>query len=234
MIDMTFNGKTPSDYDAYLANIPVITHSEIKRTTFDIPMMDGLMYADEYRGDASTNITIHLRDNALETKMREVRAWLAGRGILTFSNRSDSFFEVKAINPMEESRRSDDYGRYTANVILYPYEFLNSGDVELLAGTDSLENEAEASKPLYRITGSNGTYVLTVNGNSVSVKITNNRDTYIDTRKVITYQMDGNNKIASNTLMSGDSENLYFKHGENVVTITGASAYVTPRWGYVI
>ena len=234
MIDMTYNGKSPSDFDAYLANIPVITHAERKRTTFDIPMRDGLLYAEEYSGDANIDVTIHLRDNAIEQKMREVRSWLTGSGRLTFSNRTDSFFEVKAINPMEESRKPYDYGRYTASMILYPYEFLNSGDEELLAGTDSLENEAEASKPLYRITGDNGTYILTVNGESVSVKITDNRDTYIDTRKVITYQMDGNNKIASNTLMSGDYENLLFKKGENIVTITGADAYVKPRWGYVI
>lgn len=234
MIDMTYKEQSPSDFDAYLANIPVITHSEVKRTTFDIPMMDGLMYADEYRGNASTNVTIHLRDDAVEKKIREVRSWLTGRGRLEFSNREDSYFEVVAITPMEETRKRYDYGRYTATMILYPYEFLNSGDEELLAGTDSLENEAEESKPLYRITGNNGTYILTVNGQSVSVKIANNRDTYIDTRKVITYQMDGNNKIASNTLMSGDYENLLFKKGENIVTITGANAYVKPRWGYVI
>ena len=120
-----------------------------------------------------------------------------------------------------------DYGRLSAEFVVYPYEFLTSGDTGVGAGT--IANEHDPSMPLYKIVG-NGSGTLTVNNNAMTFTVAGTL--YIDTRRFLAYDGSGNNK---NGVLSGDYERLRFITGNNVVSITsGFTLTVYPKWGYVI
>ena len=229
MVNITYNNKTPEDVGAMLANKPVLTPSEIRRTITDIPSHGDLYEYDMYRGTASFNILIHMKSNEWLKDIRAVRQWLAGSGILEFSETEDAYYEVLQVAITEEPRMSEEYGRVNAVFSVYPYEFLKSGDEVAELTDDILVNKADMSKPLYHISGS-GSGILTVNGNAMSFTATD--ELYIDTRRMYSY--DGDDEPADNVI-SGDYEGLYLQNGNNEITISeGFQLEIYPRWGYVI
>lgn len=230
MLDITYNSKTPADLDAWLATMPVLTHSEIKGNEFDIPAR-GVLLGEEYRGNAIWTMMFHLKNNELDKKKRKIRQWLSGTGTLVMSDTSDSFYEVLRVVQTEDFRRSEKYGRINTQFIVYPYEFLTSGNTAI-SGGGTIENEHDASMPLYKIEG-NGSGTLTVNGYNMTFTVaTADNGLFIDTRRFIAYNNAGSNK---NGVLSGNYEDLRFIHGENVVSITsGFILTIYPKWGYVI
>lgn len=235
MLNITFKGKTPEQYGAWLANKPVITHSEIKRHSWEIPMHDGLEYAkDYYRGDAQCEILIHMKNENWRASMREVREWLSGYGRLVFSDSTDSFYEVVNIDLTEETRPTDDYGRLKALMTLYPYEFLNSGETPL--STPTIVNNYGDSKPLIKITGTAGaTGTINIRGH-ISFKMPSEGNLYIDVRNMEAYSIAQNNdKKPADNKVNGDYERLILKKGSNTISVSsGFTVEVTPNWGYYI
>lgn len=232
-MNITFNSFTPEDKGAWLATRPVPTHSDIKGTQLDIPKRDGVMYADEYRGDMTWQMTFHLKDDELEKRKRKVRQWLSGTGVLIMSDTPDSFYEVKRVILTEDYRKSMEYGRITAQFICYPYEFMVDGDTGIVVtGSQVIANEHDPSMPLYKIVG-NGSGTLTVNNKAMTFSVaTADNGLYIDTRKFIAYSSSGNNK---NGVLNGEYEDIRFITGNNNISITnGFTLTVCPRWGYVI
>lgn len=232
-MNITYNNKTPENVGAWLASRPILTHSEIKGESFDIPLRDGVLYGETYRGDAVWSILFHLKNDDLDKQKRLVRQWLQGTGNLIMSDTTDSYYEVKRVTLTEDFRKSMDYGRINAEFLVYPYEFLVSGDTGI-AGGGTIENACDPSMPLYKIVGSgNGT--LAVNDHAMTFTVSNTQsdsELWIDTRKFIAYNSQGANK---NAVLSGDYEGLRFKTGNNVVSITSGFTLTTyPRWGYVI
>lgn len=227
-MDLTFKNKTPSDVNAMLATRPVLTHSDIKSNEFDIPLRDGILYDESYRGNAVWQAMFHLLDENLDIRKRKVRQWLSGSGILVMSDTPDSYYEVKRVILGEDYRKSMDYGRINAQFVVYPYEFLTSGD-EGISGGGTIENEHDASMPLYKIVG-NGSGTLSVNNHAMTFTVSNTL--YIDTRRFLAYDNNNNNK---NGVLSGDYEGLRFITGDNAISITSGFTLTTyPKWGYVI
>lgn len=232
MVNITFNNKTPEDVGAWLANKPVLTPSEIRRTIQDIPTHGDLYELDMYRGTAQFNILIHMKSAEWLKAVREVRSWLSGSGTLEFSETEDAYYEVLQVSITEEPRLSEDYGRVNSIFYVYPYEFLKSGD-DAIDVTDLeegvLTNEADTSKPLYHITGS-GSGILSVNGKGLSFTV--DGELWIDTRRWISYNEDDE---PADNVISGDYEGLYLNKGDNEITISdGIELEIYPRWGYVI
>lgn len=227
-MDLTYNNKTPSDVDAWLATLPIRTHSDIKSDEFDIPLRDGILFGESYRGNAMWEAMFHLKNENLDIKKRKVRQWLSGSGILKMSDTPDSYYEVKRVIITDDYRKSMEYGRIKAQFIVYPYEFLLSGD-EGISGGGTIENEHDASMPLYKIQG-NGSGTLSVNNHGMTFTVSGTL--YIDTRRFLAYDANNNNK---NGVLSGDYEGLRFITGDNIVSITSGFTLTTyPRWGYRI
>lgn len=229
MVNITYNNITPEDVGAMLANKPVLTPSEIRRTIQDIPTQGDLYELDMYRGTAQFNILTHMKSSNFLKDVRAVRQWLSGSGILEFSETEDSYYEVLQVSITEEPRLSEEYGRVNAIFYVYPYEFLKSGDEVAVLDDGHLENEADMSKPLYHIEG-NGSGILNVNGKGMSFEV--DGELWIDTRRMFTY--DGNDEPADDKI-SGDYEGIYLLNGDNEISVTsGFDLEVYPRWGYVI
>ena len=232
MFGIIYNNHTPEDFGAWLATIPVLTHSTINRTRQAVPYRDGdLLVDDVSRSNAYWQCMIHLRQNDYLARIRQIRSWLSGEGLLQIhtGNNPDSFYEVVQVTQGEDIRADDTYGRITVSFEVYPYEFLESGETEIVSPS-SISNPANMCKPVYIIEGSgNGT--LTVNGNnmvlnSVSTKLT------IDTRRQVA--KNNQNQDANNTI-KGLYEGLYLKNGNNSISITGGlTVKVIPHWGYNI
>jgi phage-related protein len=226
-MNITYNNKTPEDCGCMLASKPILTHSEIRRTTYTVPMRGDLLGTDVYRGNASWQILFHMKHNNYMQQIRLVRQWLQNEGILELSDSSDSYYEVKQITWTEDFRKSEEYGRLNTMFTVYPYEFLKSGDTAI-EGDGTIENVADPSMPLYKITGS-GSGILTVNDKAMNYTV--DGVLYIDTRNFIAYDEDGNNK---SNQVSGDYEDIQFIHGDNAVSATVGDLETYPRWGYII
>lgn len=226
-MNIVYNNKSPEDVGCMLASKPVITHSELRRTTYAVPMRGDLLGTDMYRGNASLQILFHMKHSDYMKQIRQVRQWLQNDGILEMSDEDDAYYEVLQVVWGEDFRKSNTYGRLNTTFTVYPYEFLKSGDVAI-EGDGTIENVADPSMPLYKITGS-GSGILTVNGKAMNYTV--DGVLYIDTRRFFAYDDNGDNK---SNQVSGDYEDLYFVTGDNVVSATVGDLETYPRWGYVI
>lgn len=227
-MNIRYNNETPEDYDAWLATIPVVTHSTITRTRTTIPNRDGeLLGSDDARGNAFVNFTIHMRDDNYATKMRSVRRWLSGTGVLVVSDEADAYYEVLEVTYPSDYKKTVDYGRLEVRMEVYPYEFLVSGNTAITSFP--ITNAGDTAKPLITITG-NGSGTLTINRKTMNFTV--NGTLIIDTRKFIAYN---ENNVNCNANIDGYYEDMWLKHGSNSVSITsGFSCSIKPRWGYVI
>lgn len=231
-MNISFNNHTPEDFGAWLANIPVITPSDIKQTISTIPMRDGELYGvDEYRGNATIELLLHMRSNTYMNSIREVRRWMHGSGTLTMTDNPGATYEVVVTKITELPRLSVDYGRVAVEMVIYPYEFLNSGNTPITSL--SITNDYDTCKPLFDITGTGGaTGTLSVSGGgSLSFKLPTAGQMNIDIRLKKAYR--GNASL--DYLVQGNYDKMVLKHGTNTISISsGFTVKTTPRWGYYI
>lgn len=227
-MNITYNNKTPENMGAWLATRPILSHSSHQGGSYELPLVDGRLFEEDYRGDAEWEFVIHMKNDNFSKQMRKVRQWLSGTGKLVISDTTDSFYEVKRVVLSDNTRQSEKYGRVKVTMTCYPYEFLNSGNTAI-SGGGTIANPNDASKPLYKITG-NGDGVLTVNGKTMNFTVKGTL--YIDTRREFAYN--GSN-VGQDTNISGDYKAIRLKSGNNSVSITSGFTLETyPKWGFEI
>lgn len=228
MYDITFKGLTPSNFNAWLATIPVITPSESIRTRQNVPAMDGtLLLMDTAYADATITFTLHTKRNDLNAKMRQLRQWMSGTGKLKISDSTDSYYEVKETK-LTIVKKDETYGRLIVEMKVYPYEFLESGDTDITSYS-TVQNTAEPSKPIYKIVG-NGSGKLTVNGNEMTFTVTTaDNGLFIDTRRMIAYNAAGQGRDG---VINGEYEGLWLNTGNNSISCTAGTLTLKPKWGY--
>lgn len=230
-MNITFNTYTPEDFGAWLATRPVLTHSEIKGVQDDVPYRDGDLYEDEYRGNAVWTMMFHLKNSELDKQKRKLRQWLSGKGTLIMSDTPDSYYEVKRVILPEDYRKSMEYGRINAQFVVYPYEFLASGNTAI-SGGGTIENEHDASMPLYKIVGNGSGQLVVGNGHMNFTVASADNGLFIDTRLFMAYNNAGTNK---NGNLDGEYEDIRLGHGNTNISITSGFTLTTyPRWGYEI
>ena len=157
-------------------------------------------------------------------KVRKIRSWLSGEGELIFTDSADFYWKVRDIEIKKIVRTTKRMGKFDLIFICDPYEYLESGKMELGA-KEAAYNPYQTSHPVYTISG-NGTCALTVNGKTM--KATVGQNLTIDTDRMMAYRVDGS---MNNTAVNGDYEDLYLKPGENTITITsGFGLKVIPNW----
>lgn len=226
-LDICFNGETGKDYGVFLYDIPVISSSNESYTS---TVIAGRRGASIVRTGAIDNITISCIFTILHKKfmpnLRIIKGWLRGKGKLTFSETSDTYYDVLFIEHGEIERDLLRFGKFTVTFICYPYEFLDSGEIPQVAN-QSIQNDYDESYPEYIIEGE-GKCELTVNGNKLSANIGQNL--IIDTRRLISYRKNGD---LMNTSVVGNYADMHLIPGANQVLITnGFTLKVIPHWGW--
>jgi phage-related protein len=232
--DIKFKGESSKAHPLIITTPPTVSHSELIAEEYQIPGRNGILYgANPYRGSATISVKFALvADEGFQegvskyaTAYRSTRQWLQGTGQLIIGDTPDAFYEVQKVEIASDERLILRYGELEAVFTIYPYEFLTSGE-DALESYAEVENPGDTASPLYKITGT-GSGTLTVNGNQMAY--TSAGELYIDTRRFIAYDDNGDNR---NKYLNGDYEGLRLQHGTNEITITGGSLEVYPRWGY--
>lgn len=232
---ITYNGVTSEDQNVIITSPPNITHSTLSTEEYIIPGRNGTLYgANPYRSSARVTVKMALAtDRTFSNNVaryhslwRSVRKWLQGTGKLVVGDSPDSYFEVQKIEILTDERVILNYGYLEVAFIVFPYEFLNSGD----NAASSYTNNADPSMPIYKISGS-GSGTLIVNGKSMSYTIDSTGVLYIDTRRMIAYNGSNQNM---NRYLNGDYENIRLKSGSNTISASVGTLQVYPKWGYNI
>lgn len=224
-----YNGFTPENFGAFLPDYPQISSAKRQYETITVPNMDGnLITTDDYYDNITINCTIALVHKKLLYKLDDMRRWLRGTGRLKLSDLQDRYYEVLAVNMEGVERQLWQYGTFTVEFICYPYQFMNSGDVEI-DYTKLKINGFDRCKPTYRVIG-NGDCSVVVNGKTV--KATVGRELTIDSRRMIAFKIRGGELL--NTSVTGDYEDLWLPGGKNSISITkGFGLKIKPFWGWL-
>lgn len=227
--DISFKNVSSKTVGLIVTAPPQVTHAEIKGDVYSIPGRDGDLYGvDTYKGSAEIKVQFALVTSetatSYQTALRQIRKWLNGTGKLVIGDATDAYYEVQKVSIVTDSRIIVRYGTLEVSFIVYPYEFLNTGDTGVTAFP--ITNNAQSSKPIYKIVGS-GDGVLTVNSKTMNYTVSGTL--YIDTRRMIAYDGSNNN---CNDKISGDYKNLWLKEGSNSISATVGTLTVYPKWGF--
>lgn len=246
--DLNYNGHYSSEYGLIITEVPQMTHSEIQGNTYDIPNRDGLLYdANTKRSMASIKVRFALKNKEYRYQLRQIRNWLSGRGRLTIDDAPDSFYEVKRIN-LSESQLIVTLGYIEAEFIIEPYEYIIPLDKYVGSTVQGIIiNNEEYSKcyPLYKIepvyaeADDLTLYFMnhkTINNPySVSIHRDANQTIYIDTKRKISYDQNGNILPISvdyeKLTMDSDKYLMQVRKGSSIM---GNGFYVKSRGGYII
>lgn len=225
--DLEFKGDTGKNYGISFYDYPVITPGRKRYETYSIPGMLGSLITDDgSRENATIKCTFSIVSSELHKACRELRRWLEGEGKLIFSDATDCYYKVLAIDSAGMERELYRYGRYTVTFTVIPYEFMTDGDIQV---EDLKYNPYDECMPIYYIEGE-GVCNLNVNGNIMRANIGQNLT--IDSMLMVAYRSDG---TMQNTSIAGDYEKLWLPHGKNSISITkGFRLKIKPKWGYFL
>lgn len=224
-----FNGESSRSYGIYVEKRPEIPGRNRQTEYVEVSGRDDpLTIQDSGYGNITIPIICAYRVPAerWHEKRREVLNWLSGSGKLVFSDSADTFFKVKHITIDKFERTIKKYGRFQANFVCSPFEYLIDGMKERTI--DEVEwNPYSEARPVYIIDGS-GKCALKVNGKVMEATV--GHKLYIDTEMMMSYEEGG---ILQNTMVKGNYEDLMLKNGENAITISsGFALKVIPNWRY--
>ena len=152
---ITFKGVSSSSYPLTITTPPSIIHPELFTEEYTIPGKDGTLYGvSPYRGSAQIIVTMALVKKGFTNNVadyikeyRKVRSWLQGTGKLKIGDAPDSYYEVQKVSISGDERTVVQYGTIQVTFIVYPYEFLDSGDTGVTS--TPITNDADVCAPLY-------------------------------------------------------------------------------------
>ena len=205
--------------------------------TFTIPGRDGALHIRDGSVEdivISVDFSFSAYPDMWHNMAYAIRDWLLGHtgGTLRFTDLVGVFYKVKSVEISEIARAHKKVGTFTAAFTCDGYQYLDSGLQALPAGT--LYNQYATAHPVYTIKATtDGTCTLTVGGKSVTATVAQNLT--IDTDRMITYRMDGTNRIVANTaLMMGnyDFKDLWIPRGSTAVSVSGSgfTLGIVPNW----
>lgn len=225
--DLVFNGHKGSEYGVIFNGFPKVTYGAVQYTTTSVNGRCGdLLTKHRGRGNATIECTFAMIHDNVHERFRALRKWLNGSGKLELSESTDSFYEVLLVEQPVIQRQARIFGLYTVKFIVYPYEFLKTGQVEKANLTTNPYCEC---MPMYTITGE-GDCILTVNDKELKACVSGTL--IVDTRRMQSYKED---LTSANTLVSGDYEDLFLQSGNNVISISdGFTLSIKPNWGYYL
>jgi phage-related protein len=238
--DIVYKNISSASFPLIITEPPQVIPSEKKCDIYDIPGMNGeLVSSMMYRGNAQVRVKFALvpdgGTSAYRSALRQILPWLSGNGELVIGDDPDAFYEVQKVEIESDDRYVLKYGELSVLFTVYPYQFLESGK-SWISSPSTLQNNYDESRPVYSLSGS-GHGTLTVNTKVMTFSLNLSNSLYIDTRRMITYDSNNNNRSQS---ISGDYDDLMFNPGINNISISSAgdlniSAFrVQPNWGIFI
>lgn len=224
-----YNGYTPENFGAFLPDYPQISSAKRQYEAVAVPGMDGrLISTDDYYDNITVSCTISVIHKKLLYRMDELKRWLRGTGRLRLSDMQDRYLEVLAVDTEGLERKLRQYGTFTVEFICYPYQFMNTGDVEIDCN-ELRFNPFDRCKPVYRIIG-NGTCTINVNGKTLTTTI--GEELTIDSRRMIAYKQRDTEWL--NTSVTGDYEDLWLASGKQEISVSdGFELKIKPYWGWI-
>lgn len=236
-MNITYNNKTPEDYDCWLATRPVITPSKGTKDRYQIPGRRGeLLGKYETRSNAHINFVLHQKKTASTThSLDECIAWLRQTGNLYMSDDDyNTYYEVLHTEVTAYNNKADDYKRVEVDMEVYPYKFLRTPTVlgvTINSGQSYTVNlPTDLCEPEYLATlvgAGTESASFTVNGSTFTVT---SPTALIDTRRKIATR-----ETSVSNAVSGDYDAIKLKHGSNTIqTSAGMQLKVWSRDGYII
>lgn len=191
----------------------------------DIVGVDGTSYEDL---GTFRNIKVQVKcsfvsydENQWSHDWRVIKNWLLGctHSMLRFSDDNECYRKVAKIELGTSERNALLVGNFTITFELEPYEYLDSGlvdvDYKLVKQNDYCE-----ARPIYYLNG-NGMQILNINGRKFQIEC--NGQTIVDSQLKIAYC---GNKIAKTI---GDFDDLKLENGECSIQCT-CNCMVQPNW----
>lgn len=230
MQDVKYNGIYGSSIGVFLKERPPIPAARRRKEEYEIPGRDGVLTCtkNDYEKEE-----INLKFNFISkneqdwnNKAGKAKEWLLSGGMqLVFSDDSDHFYKVIAVEIDTIDRPSARVGSFTAKITIESgLRYLLSGTKEV-AYTAAKNNPHLLCKPIYKITGE-GVCTLTVNGKKMTANVGQNLT--IDTELMMAYREDG---TLQNAAITGNYDDLYLIPGENTVSVTSEFALkIIPNW----
>ena len=223
--DIEYNGNTGRSQGVVLSEFPIFEES---KNMFKEHQLSGkigsLIVLNGGKNSVRVKCELLAVSSNVHSVFRKLKKWFSKTGKLKFTDNADSYYEVLAIESIGTEREFLKCGRLSVKFIVYPYEFLNSGNTEY----STINNNPYCDcMPIYIVEGS-GNCTITVNGRTFTANVPSKLT--IDTRRMITYKSDGS---SGNTLVNGEYENLWIEEGDVSITCTtGFNLKIIPRWGY--
>lgn len=223
--DLEYKGISGKSQGVMLAHLPILEKAKNIYTESQVIGRIGNPITNT-GGKSNAKISCELLAVSKDVHLlfRRLKKWFVKTGNLHFTDNTDAYYEVLAIESVGTEREFLKCGRLSVDFIIFPYEFLNSGDESYEKITN---NPYCDCMPTYILEGE-GECTIMLNGRifkaTVPSKLT------IDTRRMITYKSDG---TTGNTLVSGDYEDLWMEEGDiNLSCTSGFVLKVIPKWGY--
>lgn len=234
MYNITFNGKSSESYGLVLSDYPEISYPQNRMETVKIPGKDGgIITGDMAYDDVLITCNFAVLANSGEEWNRKIRAskrWIREKvdERLILSDDTDYYFKVKKATVDNVTRELKRYSSLEVTFVCHPYKYV-IGSSERIEPAKVMYNAYDESHPIYQIEG-DGTCVLSVNGREMQANV--NGSLVIDTERRIAFAREGKER---NTAVTGDYEELFLCHGENVITISdGFLLKLAPMWGELV
>lgn len=228
MFYVIFNGQASDNIGLKVEHRPIIPVPEQEIEYIEVEGRDGSLTRRKGYKDISIPVEFGAKHNNLPQLMRNIRAWLLEHRSkeLIFSDDLDYFYKVKAIRCGNIERELKSIGKFTAEFICDPFQYMQSGKESIiLTAPDTIHNlGTRYSEPSIKIYGS-GDVVLWV-GN-IGVAITD-IDEYIEINTVLKDVYKGT--ILQTNKMQGKFPIL--EPGEINIDWTGniTKVEITPNW----
>lgn len=219
-----------ADYRVKFLAHPIISRGRPQITTVEIPGKGTLTQKEDTYTDTTVELQLNIvAQNADEDAMQLFVAFVSE---LSLSDRlylyelHGNFFRIKSMEVSDYNQVSDRDIEFTATIVCDPGEYIEDGRISYDYLDSKLkQNVYSECHPTYQITG-NGQCAITVNGKSMTATV--GGTLVIDTGRMLAYQSDAS---IQNAVVTGDYEDLYFKTGNNPISITtGFELKVTPNW----
>lgn len=146
-----------------------------------------------------------------------IYAFITAAKTLELSTQAGYYFKVQqvlGIAPTTALRGN--LQTYDIGFVLAPFKYLIDNP-EITVDTDTVQNHGNRySRPLWRLTGCNGDAILTVNGQTLQIKVSGTA--FIDTERMIAYNGNGVSIMPKTVGLFP-----FLQSGTNAVTYSGAS-----------
>lgn len=203
---------------------PSIPGSVPKLIDYEIPGRDGALIQHEGAVE-DIDIAINLSlvatpDTYMESYLEAVNEIYAVTDKWLYFSDDTFKYRVKYITFTDNSRLVKEAGRFTAVFRCEGYAYTREEiEFDLTHGGTYTVWSSSVSKPTFIISGS-GLATITVNQKTVTANLPgSSQSIVIDTNLMVAYKFqDGSNLMTS---VSGDLSELWFKHGENSVSVSG-------------